>query len=63
MGNRSLLELLELFIGMRIPYFRLAFIFLLTISENVQLNHFDTRMLQGESKITEVGGTGREDGP
>ena len=27
----------------------------------MQLNRFDTRMLQRESKITEVGGTGRED--
>ena len=40
-----------------------TFIFLLTNSQLVQLNRFDTRILYEESKNTEVGGTGREDGP
>ncbi len=39
---------------------RSSSIFVLTISENVQLNCFDTRMLKGVSKITEVGVTGRD---
>ncbi len=47
----------------KIPNSNVPNIFLLANSQNVQLNRFNTRMLYGESKIREVGGTGGEDGP